>query len=195
MIDFIKGNIAEITPANVVLETNAIGYELNISLHTYSAINSQTQVKLYVHESIREDAYVLFGFSDKAERNLFRQLITVSGIGPSTARVMLSSASPHELTTGIVNEDVALLKSFKGIGAKTAERVIVELKDKLKLSDVETTTKAANSANVGVKDEAVAALVILGFVPKQSEKVVLSILKESPTLSVDKVIKTALKML
>lgn len=193
MIDYIKGEVAELTPAMVALEAYGVGYDLSISLNTYSALSGKTTAKLYVHESIREDAHQLFGFFDKHERDLFRQLITVSGIGPSTGRMMLSSMTPRELASAIATGDVNTLKSVKGIGAKTAERVIVDLKDKIKLESGAEIPMPSVSSPAG--EEAVAALVMLGFIPKSSEKVVDKILKDKPTATVEQIIKMALKML
>lgn len=193
MIDYIKGEVAELTPAMVALEAYGVGYELNISLNTYSALGGKTSAKLYVHESIREDAYQLFGFFDKHERAIFRQLITVSGIGPSTGRMMLSSLNPRELASAIAAGDVNVLKTVKGIGAKTAERVIVDLKDKIKLEEGAELPLARMTNPSG--DEAVAALVMLGFVQKASEKAVAKIIKENPAATVEQIIKVALKML
>lgn len=193
MIDFLKGAIVEVTPTNCVLEVNNVGYELSISLNTYTQINTKKETTLYVHESIREDAYQLFGFGQKLERILFRKLITVSGIGPSVARVMLSSMTPTELSNVIASGDVNSLKSIKGIGGKTAERVIVDLKDKLKLDESLVTN--VQIQNNEITSEAIAALVMLGYNQKPSEKVVMQILKQSPELTIDKLIKQALKML
>lgn len=193
MIDYIKGEVAELTPAMVALEAYGVGYDLSISLNTYSALSGKKTAKLYVHESIREDAHQLFGFFDKHERTIFRQLITVSGIGPSTGRMMLSSLTPYELATAIASGDVNVLKTVKGIGAKTAERVIVDLKDKIKLEEgVELPLVLASNPS---GDEAVAALVMLGFVQKASEKAVAKIIKENPSATVEQIIKVALKML
>lgn len=193
MIEYIKGEVAELTPAMVAIEAYGVGYELSISLNTYSALSGKTTAKLYVHESIREDAHQLFGFFDKHERELFRQLITVSGIGPSTGRMMLSSMTPRELATAIASADVNTLKTVKGIGAKTAERVIVDLKDKIKL-EVGAELPLTSISNPSA-EQAVAALVMLGFVQKASEKAVEKILKENPTATVEQIIKMALKML
>ena len=196
MIDYIKGEVAELTPTVVILETSGIGYELNISLNTYSALGNSKEAKLYVHESIREDAYQLYGFSGKEERNLFRQLISVSGIGPSTGRMILSSMTTSELTNTIATGDVNTLKTVKGIGIKTAQRVIVDLKDKIHLEgDVAELPLVVGKVSSPMGDEAVAALVMLGFTQKASEKVVEKILKENPEFTVEKVIKASLKML
>lgn len=196
MIDYIKGEVVEITPALVTLECAGIGYQMNISLNTYGAINGKEEAKLYVYESIREDAHVLFGFMDKHERELFMLLISVSGVGPGTARVILSSLSPKELENAIASENVSVLQSVKGIGAKTAQRIIVDLKDKIKLTD--------DSGNVvqTEKDDltetghaAISALVMLGFMKNASHKVVAKIIKENSLLPVEGIIKEALKRL
>lgn len=196
MIDFIKGEVAEISPASVTLETYGIGYQLNISLNTYGAIVDKHNVKLYVYESIREDAYQLFGFIDKHERELFILLISVSGVGPSTARVILSSIGPKELEGVIASENVTILQTVKGIGGKTAQRIIVDLKDKIKFTDDSgaiVSPKGITLTNTG--HEAVSALVMLGFVQAASQKVVSKIITESPSLPVEAIIKEALKRL
>lgn len=194
MIEYIKGNIAEITPAMAVIDCNGMGYGINISLNTYSAIQSLKTCKLYIHEAIREDAYVLYGFADKQERELFLLLISVSGIGGNTARMILSALSPSELCNVISSGNANLLKTVKGIGLKTAQRVIVDLKDKIKTS-VASEDSAFASVNTEIQDEAVAALTMLGFNSATSQKVVVAILKELPSLSVEQVIKSALKRL
>lgn len=194
MIDFLKGIITEVTPTFCIVDVNNVGYELSISLNTYTEINTRKDIILYVHESIREDAYQLFGFSQKLERTLFRKLITVSGIGPSVARVMLSSMNPSELSNAIISGDVNSLKAIKGIGSKTAERVILDLKDKLKLDESIEYASVATSSRI-VNSEAVAALVMLGYNQKSSEKVVQQITKQQPELTIDKIIKQALKLL
>lgn len=198
MIEYIKGEIAELSPATAVIDCNGLGYGVSISLNTYSAIQGKPSCKLYIYEAIREDAYILYGFADKQERELFLQLISVSGIGGNTARMILSALSPAELVNVISTENANLLKTVKGIGLKTAQRVIVDLKDKIK------TTVPAGGASAGallttmnseVQDEAVAALTMLGFVAAPSLKVVAAILKEEPEAPVEKVIKLALKRL
>ena len=190
MIEYITGKISELTPASAVIECNGIGYFLNISLTTYSALSQNTATKLFVYESIREDAHVLFGFISRRERDL---LISVCGVGPNTARMILSSLSAPELEQVIVSENVNILKSVKGIGAKTAQRIIVDLKDKIKPGD--NTLNISMPQNQEVQDEAVAALVMLGFPQTASMKVVQKLLNESPTLKVEAIIKAALKML
>lgn len=194
MIDYIKGEIAELTPASVTLECNGIGYFANISLNTYSALNGKKNAKLYIFESIREDAHVLFGFADKHEREIFLHLISVSGVGPSTGRMILSSLNSRELEAVIASENATVLQSVKGIGVKTAQRIIVDLKDKIKYTGDGSTVKVPAAMFVsGVGQEAVSALVMLGFSKPASEKVVSKIVKESPSLSVEGIIKEALK--
>ncbi len=193
MIDYIKGEVAELTPTTVTVETYGVGYSLSISLNTYSSLSGKKEVKLYVHEAIREDAYQLYGFFDKYEREIFRQLISVSGVGPSTGRMFLSSMTPEELAQSIASGDVNVLKTVKGIGVKTAQRLIVELKDKIHTDGIGELPMVG--ATHPVSEEAVAALVMLGFVQKTSEKVVVQIVKENPAISVEQTIKKALKML
>ncbi len=196
MIEYIKGEIAELSPAIAVIDCNGLGYAINISLNTYSAIQGKSSCKLYIYEAIREDAYVLYGFIDKQERELFLLLISVSGIGGNTARMILSALSPAELINVISTENANLLKTVKGIGLKTAQRVIVDLKDKIKTTGtVASTSSMATWMNTEVQDEAIAALTMLGFSPAPSQKVVLAILKEEPAITVEKVIKLALKRL
>ncbi|WP_448924514.1 Holliday junction branch migration protein RuvA [Hoylesella nanceiensis] len=203
MIEYIKGDLAEITPALAVIETAGVGYALNISLTTYSAIQGKEEVKLYVHESLvtggRDDSYTLYGFATKQERELYRLLITVSGVGANTARMILSSISPAELCNVIASGDERMLKSVKGIGLKTAQRIIVDLKDKILSSGIATEFKVGNDSNTtidsAVKDEAVGALTMLGFSPAPSAKVVSEILKNEPTLPVEQVVKLALKQI
>lgn len=193
MIEYITGEVTELTPATAVVECMGIGYLLNISLNTYSGLAKGKSARLYVYEAIREDAYQLYGFGDRHERELFVSLISVSGVGPNTARMILSSLNPAELEQAIVSENLNLLKSVKGIGAKTAQRVIVDLKDKIKPTDnpLVISTPAASE----VYEEAVAALVMLGFSQPQSQKAVQKLLRETPSMRVEEVIKQALKML
>ncbi len=194
MIDYIKGPIAELTPASVTIECGGVGYIANISLNTYTQLNGVDKAKIYIHEAIREDAYILFGFSDKHEREIFQHLISVSGVGPSTARMILSSLNSKELEAVIASENATLLQSVKGIGSKTAQRIIVDLKDKIKASD---TTGAVDipgiNAGSNIGNEAVSALVMLGFTQAASKKIVAKIVKESPTLTIEAIIKEALK--
>ena len=202
MIDYIKGELAEITPAMAVVEAAGVGYALNISLNTYTAIQGNKEVKLYVHESLitggRDDSYTFFGFASKQERELYRLLISVSGVGANTARMILSSAAPAELSNAIASGNERLLKGVKGIGLKTAQRIIVDLKDKvLALGIAQEVTVGDGSSTVVVNnevtDEAVSALTMLGFSPAPSAKVVKTILTESPDMPVEMVVKEALK--
>ncbi|MCE5175669.1 MAG: Holliday junction branch migration protein RuvA [Bacteroidales bacterium] len=196
MIEYIKGEVITLTPTNVVLENQGLAYFINISLNTYTNIQTLKTCKLYIHEAIREDAYVLFGFSTLSERTTFQQLIGVSGVGANTARMILSSLSVIELETCILSENVDALKAVKGIGLKTAQRIIVDLKDKMgKAGVVASETMATGSKNSLVRDEAVAALQMLGFVQSASMKVVCKILSDFPNLPVEQVIKAALKLL
>jgi Holliday junction DNA helicase RuvA len=196
MIDYIKGEVAELTPATVTIECGGIGYQMNISLNTYGAIQNKATAKLYVHEAIREDAHVLFGFVDKRERELFQHLISVSGVGPGTARVILSSLSAKELENVIATENATLLQSVKGIGAKTAQRIIVDLKDKIRFTDESGTIRLPAKADLSETGHAaVSAMVMLGFVQTASQKVVSEIIRESPSLPVEGIIKEALKRL
>lgn len=198
MIEYIKGELTEITPAMAVIECNGLGYSINVSLNTYSAIQGKKEVKLYIYESIREDAYILYGFATKQERELFLLLISVSGIGGNTARMILSALTPSELCNVISSGNDKLLKTVKGIGLKTAQRIIVDLKDKISTTDIGTSTTSAPisiTANNEIYEEAIAALTMLGFVQAPSQKVVAAILKEEPEAAVEKVIKLALKRL
>ena len=201
MIEYVRGELAELSPATAVIDCNGVGYAANISLNTYSAIQGKKTCKLFIYEAIREDAYVLYGFADKQEREIFLLLISVSGIGGNTARMILSALSPSELVSVISAENANLLKTVKGIGLKTAQRLIVELKDKIKtvgMAAVGGTTSAGmllQSANAEVQEEAVAALTMLGFAAAPSLKVVLAVFKEEPEAPVEKVIKLALKRL
>lgn len=198
MIEYIKGEIAELRPATAVIDCNGLGYGINISLNTYAAIQGKKECKLYIHEAIREDAYTLYGFANKQERELFLLLISVSGIGGNTARMILSALSPSELINVISTENATLLKTVKGIGLKTAQRVIVDLKDKIKTGSVATDTAGimgipASTINAQVQEEAISALTMLGFAQAPSQKVVLAILQEDPQAPVEQVIKIALK--
>lgn len=198
MIEYIKGELTEITPAMAVIECNGLGYGINVSLNTYSAIQGKKEVKLYIYESIREDAYILYGFATKQERELFLLLISVSGIGGNTARMILSALTPSELCNVISSGNDKLLKTVKGIGLKTAQRIIVDLKDKISTTDIGTSTTSAPisiTANNEIYEEAITALTMLGFAQAPSQKVVAAILKEEPDAAVEKVIKLALKRL
>jgi len=202
MIEYIRGSIAELTPTMAVLDCNGVGYGLSISLNTYEAIQGlQGDVKLFAYESIREDAYQLWGFATKLERDLFLMLLSVNGVGGASARVILSSMTPQELCEAIGEGNERVLKSAKGIGLKTAQRIIVELKDKIAVLGIDFAnqrnleTGTITALNKEVMDEAVAALTQLGFSPAPSHKAVTGILKAEPDASIERVIKLALKML
>ncbi len=201
MIEYLKGDLTELTPTTATIECHGVGYLTNISLYTYSAIQNRPQVKLYIHEAIREDAYQLYGFVDKRERELFLQLISVSGIGGNTARTILSALNPNELCEVIASGNDKLLKMVKGIGGKTAQRIIVELKDKIGVvsGDTPATGLAALMAEAEghneVLDSAVAALTMLGYTAAASQKVVKAIIKEQSSITVEAAIKEALRRL
>ena len=195
MIDYVKGEIAELTPATVTIDCNGVGYLAHISLQTYSAISDKKTAKIYIYESVRQDAFVLFGFIDKHERVIFMYLISVSGVGPSTARVMLSSLSSKEVELAIATEDVTTLKSVKGIGTKTAQRIIVDLKDKIKFSGEGELPTLGKAAVPTLGHEAVSALVMLGFTQANSQKVVAKVVKDYPSSTVEAIIKESLKRL
>jgi len=193
MITHIQGKLVEKNPTDVVIECNGVGYFVNISLTTYAQIPNQEHIKLYTHLHIREDAHTLYGFFQKSERAVFRLLISVSGIGTSTARTMLSSLTSEQICEAIGAGDVATIQGVKGIGAKTAQRVIIELKDKvLKLYDLDEVSMSQNNTN---KEETLSALEVLGYTRKQSEKVLDKIMKEMPDGNVEELIKMALKNL
>lgn len=199
MIDYIKGTVTELTPTSVVIETGGIGYFINISLTTYSTLRKNETAQLFVYEAIREDAFLLFGFMNRSERQLFLLLISVPGIGANTARVIMSSYSAAEIQQMIAGGDVVALNSIKGIGTKTAQRIILDLKEKiLKIADSDdlklTGTHYASASNP-VREETVAALTMLGFAAAPSQKVVDKIMQENASLTVEQVIKQALKML
>ena len=194
MIEYIKGELAELTPAQAVVEAHGVGYSLNISLNTYTAIQGQKEVKLYVHEVLltggRDDSYTLYGFNSKQEREIYRMLVTVSGVGGNTARMILSAMSPADLVNIISTGNEKALKGVKGIGLKTAQRIIVDLRDKMAASglinDLGTeSVAAAAGVNTEVRDEAVGALTMLGFSPAPSAKVVTEILQGTPDMPVE----------
>ena len=202
MIEYLRGKLSDIEPTMAVIDCMGVGYGVNITLNTYSAIQGKGDIRLWVYESIREDAYQLWGFATKRERTLFLHLISVSGIGAGTARIILSAMTPADLCNTIVEGNDKMLRQVKGIGPKAAQRIIVELKDKIATLSAEagqatSITDAAKAGNINteVRDEAVQALTMLGFSPAPTHKVVTSILKEEPTAPVEKVIKLALKML
>jgi Holliday junction DNA helicase RuvA len=193
MITQIRGRLVEKNPTYVVVDCSGVGYLLHVSLQTFSSLPNEENIRLYTHLSIREDAHTLYGFITKTEREVFKLLISVSGVGPSIARTMLSSMSSEEVQNAIASDNVALIQSVKGIGAKTAQRVIVDLKDKiLKTFDVDEVSLNSNNTN---KEEALSALEVLGFNRRQSEKVVTAILKVTPNETVELLIKKALKNL
>ncbi|MGF7141507.1 Holliday junction branch migration protein RuvA [Roseimarinus sediminis] len=193
MIEYLNGEVIELNPAHIVLDLHGVGYFIHISLSTYSAVSGKKQMKLYIHEVIREDAHALYGFSNFEERELFRMLISVSGVGANTGILFLSSMQVAELKSAIVTGDVNRLKSVKGIGLKTAQRIIVELKDKLAKEPLAANIFA--DTNNTHREEALSALVTLGFVKKSAEKVVDKILREEPAKTVEQIIKDALKQM
>ena len=193
MIAYIQGKLAEKTPTDVVIDCNGVGYHINISLHSYSLLPNTDFIKLFTHLQIKEDAHTLFGFVEKSEREIFKMLLSVSGIGASIARTMLSSLEPKQIIQALATADVGTIQSIKGIGSKTAQRAILDLKDKvLKLYDLDEVSMFQNNTN---RDEALSALEVLGFVRKSAEKVVDKIVKEDQTASVESIIKQALKNL
>ena len=199
MIEYIKGELTELTPAMATIEAAGVGYGLHISLNTYSAVQGKKEAKLYVYEAIREDAYQLFGFYNIKERELFELLISVSGVGAGTARMMLSGMSVSELCNAISTGNAKLIQGIKGIGKMTAQRIIVDLRDKIVALGITEEIPAGGSiaapVNNQVKDEAVSALTMLGFSPAPTQKVVVQILQEQPDLPVEQVVKLALKQI
>lgn len=193
MIDYITGTVTELNPACAVVECNGIGYDINISLNTFSALEKDASCKILIHEAIRDDAHLLYGFATADERNLFRQLITVSGVGAGTARMMLSSLTPSDLREAIISGNVAILKGVRGIGLKTAQRIIVDLKDKIgkHAGSGEILTFSDNTA----REEALSALVMLGFARSSVLKVIDNILRENNKLQVEEIVRKALKLL
>jgi Holliday junction DNA helicase RuvA len=193
MISHLQGKLVEKTPTQVVIDCAGVGYEVNISLHTYSLLPPTDFIKLFTYLQIKEDSHTLFGFVEKSEREIFKLLLSVSGIGASIARTMLSSLDPKQITNAIASGDVVTIQSIKGIGSKTAQRVILDLKEKvLKLYDLDEVSMSQNNTN---RDEALSALEVLGFVRKTSEKIVEKIIKDAPESSVEFIIKQALKNL
>lgn len=196
MYEYIQGKLAELAPAYAVVETGGVGYLLHISLQTYSEIEGRSEVKLFTHFVVREDAQLFFGFSTKTERELFRQLISVSGVGGNTARMILSTYSPRELQSIITTENAVLLKNVKGLGLKTAQKIIVELSGKLAVLGTDAAGDAPLAgADGGSFDEALAALVMLGFARATAEKVLRAVMRELPRASVEELIRAALKRL
>ena len=193
MITQLTGRLVEKSPTEVVIDCNGIGYMVHISLHTFSQLNNDENIKLFTHLQVKEDSHTLFGFFTIIERAIFQQLISVSGIGASTARTMLSSLEPHQIQRAIISEDLATIKSVKGIGLKTAQRVLIELKDKmLNLFDSDEIQVLSNNT---IKEEALSALEVLGYSRKQSEKVIDNVIQSSPDSSVEALIKAALNKL
>ena len=193
MITHIQGKLVEKSPTQVVIDCGGVGYHINISLHTYSLLPSTDFIKLFTYLQIKEDSHTLFGFIEKSEREIFKMLLSVSGIGASIARTMLSSLEPKQIINAIASGDVLIIQSIKGIGTKTAQRVILDLKDKmLKLYDIDEVSISQSNTN---RDEALSALEVLGFIRKASERIVEKIVKENPDSSVEFIIKQALKNL
>jgi Holliday junction DNA helicase RuvA len=193
MITHLQGKLVEKTPTEVIIDCNGVGYHVNISLHTYSLLPNAEAIKLFTYLQIKEDSHTLFGFVEKSEREIFKMLLSVSGIGASIARTMLSSLDPKQIIHAIASSDVVTIQSIKGIGSKTAQRAILDLKDKmLKLYDLDEVSMSIGNTN---KDEALSALEVLGFVRKVAEKVVEKIVKENPDATVETLIKHALKNL
>lgn len=193
MIHHLKGKLIEKNPTHVIIECGGVGYFVNISLHTFSKISDVELINLFTHLQVKEDSHTLFGFAEKSEREIFRLLLSVSGIGSSIARTMLSSLSPPQIREAIANGNVATIQAIKGIGAKTAQRVILDLRDKiLKVYDIDEVSINSNNTN---KEEALSALEVLGFARRQAEKAVDKVLNQDPSLSVENIIKHALKNL
>ncbi len=193
MITHIQGKLVEKTPTDVVIDCNGVGYHINISLHTYSLLPKTDFIKLYTHLIIKEDSHSLYGFVEKSEKEIFKMLLTVSGIGAGIARTMLSSLEPKQIINALAVGNVATIQSIKGIGAKTAQRAILDLKDKvLKIYDLDEVSMFQNNTN---RDEALSALEVLGFVRKSSEKIVDKVISENPDATIETIIKQALKNL
>ena len=193
MIHHLRGKLVEKNPTHVIIECGGVGYFVNISLNTFSKLPAQENISIFTHLQVKEDSHTLYGFMEKSEREIFRLLLSVSGIGSSIARTMLSSMSPSQIRDAIANGDVPTIQAIKGIGAKTAQRVILDLRDKvLKVYDIDELSLSANNTN---KDEALSALEVLGFARKQAERVVDKVLSQDSSLSVENIIKLALKNL
>ncbi len=193
MYEFIRGTVAGLNPASVVVDAGGIGFFINISLNTYTKINGKKEVQLLIHQVVREDAHILYGFAEKRERDLFRNLISVNGVGANTAIMMLSSLNSDEIATAVQTENVDVLKAVKGIGAKTAQRIIIDLKDKL--GKMPEGGQILISPDNTLRNESLSALVMLGFAKKDADKVVSKIIRDNPDATVERVIKTALKRL
>ncbi len=195
MYEYIEGAVAELTPTYAVIDAGGVGYMINISLQTFTAVGSQTRTRLYTHYVVREDAQLLYGFASRQERELFRLLIGVSGVGGNTARMILSTFKSDELSSIIYNEQAQMLKTVKGLGLKTAQKIIVELKDKVNAVALAQQADSSATTNSAIMDEGVDALKMLGFSKAASEKVLREIVKESPNISVEDAIRAALKRL
>jgi Holliday junction DNA helicase RuvA len=193
MYEYIRGAVSSINPASVVIDAAGVGYLVNISLNTYSKLTGKKEAQLLVHQVVREDAHVLYGFAEKRERDLFRNLISVSGVGAGTAMMMLSSLNPDEIVSAVTTGNADELKAVKGIGAKTAQRIIIDLRDKL--GKMPESAQILISSDNTLRNEALSALVMLGFAKKDADKVVSKVMKENPEATVERVIKTALKRL
>jgi holliday junction DNA helicase RuvA len=193
MYEFIRGTVADLNPTSVVVEAGGLGYFINISLNTYSKINGQKEAFLLIHQVVREDAHILYGFAENRERELFRELISVNGVGANTAIMMLSSLNPDEMIAAVTSGNADVLKAVKGIGVKTAQRIIIDLKDKF--GRIPDTGQILISADNTTRNESLSALVMLGFAKKDAEKVVTKILRDEPEATVESVIKRALKRL
>lgn len=194
MYEYIQGSLAELTPTHAIVDAGGVGYFVNISLQTYSQLEGKTQVKLWLHQIIREDAHLLYGFTDLREREIFRLLISVSGVGASTARLILSSLNTDEIQAAITTENVNLIKQVKGIGLKTAQRIVVDLKDKVSIGEA-TVSQILSTSNNTLKSEALSALVMLGFARSAADKVIDQVLKDMGQMPVEALIKHALKRL
>ena len=193
MITHLKGKLTEKNPTHIIVECAGVGYFVNISLHTFSKLTDSENISIFTHLQVKEDSHTLFGFAEKSEREIFRLLLSVSGIGSSTARTMLSSLSPAQIRDAIAGGDAAIIQSIKGIGTKTAQRVILDLRDKiLKVYDIDEVSTSTNNTN---KEEALSALEVLGFARRSAEKVVDKVLRQDASLSVENIIKLALKNL
>ena len=193
MFDYLSGKIAELTPASAVIDCGGVGYDVNINLIDYSALQDKTEAKLYIHESIREDAHLLFGFPSRRGREIFRLLIGVSGVGPAVARLIMSSLTVTDIENVVATGQESMLKAVKGIGGKTAQRIIIDLKDKIKVSDAALFSQAQVTS--AAYDEALAALLMLGFAKPQSEKTLKRLFKDNSAISVEESVKRALKMM
>lgn len=193
MYEFIRGAVTDLNPASIVIDAGGVGYFINISLNTYSKVNGKKEAHLLIHQIVREDAHILYGFAEQRERELFRNLISVNGVGANTAIMMLSSLNPDELVTAVTTGNADVLKAVKGIGAKTAQRIIIDLKDKF--GKIPETGQFLISADNTTKNESLSALVMLGFAKKDADKVVSKIIGEEPDATVESVIKRALKRL